>query len=412
MHRERLSILHLLSQRPESTGSGVYIQAMLREAGARHHRNFLLAGIPAGSEPVLSCISPDRCDFVRFDGVDLPHPVVGMSDVMPYPSTRFSDLTDDEIRRYKKGFTDKLKTVVARFRPDIVHSHHLWILTALTRQLFPDLPMVATCHGSDLRQFRNCPDIGDAVARHCRELNAVMALSRAQVPEIESLYGICTDRIRVTGAGYDESVFFPVPKPEPHPVQLVYAGKLSRSKGVPWLLRALSRMDDHGWYLHLVGGGSGKERDECLSLARDLGSRVTVHGPLTQEGLAKVMKQSHLFILPSFFEGLPLVLLEALACGCRLVSTALPGVTEATGGIDRDWIRLVELPRLHRVDIPVPDDEIVFEENLGNAVEVQMLRSRTRPALNAARVAQQISPFRWSSVFDRVERAYSDVAFP
>ena len=45
-----MKILHLLSQRPEATGSGIYIQAMIREAARRGHENFLLAGVPRGEE--------------------------------------------------------------------------------------------------------------------------------------------------------------------------------------------------------------------------------------------------------------------------------------------------------------------------------------------------------------------------
>ena len=69
-----MKILHLLSQRPEATGSGIYIQAMIREAARRGHENFLLAGVPQekglnrtgwGPRPVNLCafravISPSR----------------------------------------------------------------------------------------------------------------------------------------------------------------------------------------------------------------------------------------------------------------------------------------------------------------------------------------------------------------
>ena len=48
MPSKNLKILHLLSQRPDSTGSGIYVQAMLREAANRGHTNFLMAGIASG----------------------------------------------------------------------------------------------------------------------------------------------------------------------------------------------------------------------------------------------------------------------------------------------------------------------------------------------------------------------------
>ena len=88
-----MRILHALSQRPEATGSGIYVRAMVREAFHAGHENFLLAGIPADDRPRLDCLTGDQCAFVHFETGSLPFPVVGMSDVMPYPSRRFSDLT-------------------------------------------------------------------------------------------------------------------------------------------------------------------------------------------------------------------------------------------------------------------------------------------------------------------------------
>ena len=67
-----MKILHLLSQRPEATGSGIYIQAMIREAARRGHENFLLAGASQGEGPQRDVLGADASEFVRFQGGDLP----------------------------------------------------------------------------------------------------------------------------------------------------------------------------------------------------------------------------------------------------------------------------------------------------------------------------------------------------
>jgi len=265
-----MKILHLLSQRPEATGSGIYIQAMIREAARRGHENFLLAGVPRGQECQPSGLDAAACEFVTFHGGDLPFPVVGMSDVMPYPSRRFSDLSPLEVEAYEWGFADRLLDAVAGFQPQVIHSHHLWLLPAVARQMFPHLPLVATCHGSDLRQFHFCPHLRPRVLAGTRHLQGIMALSGAQKHDIIRLYDIPGDRIEVVGAGYNEALFRPQPKAAPDPVQLVYAGKLSRAKGVPWLLRALRTLVHLPWRLHLVGGGSGEEREEILGMSTAL----------------------------------------------------------------------------------------------------------------------------------------------
>ena len=86
-------------------------------------------------------------------------------------------------------------------------------------------------------------------------------------------------------------------------VQLLYAGKLNRSKGVPWLLRSLMKITDRDWHLHVAGAGNRPEYDMCINLIRQLGDRVTLHGHVSHSRLAELMKQAHIQVLPSFFEG-------------------------------------------------------------------------------------------------------------
>jgi len=328
---------------------------------------------------------------------------------MPYPSKRFCDLTEMELDRYENCFAGKLKAVIECFNPDIIHSHHLWIVTAVARRNFPKLPLVTSCHGSELRQFRNCRHIRKRIVDDCRKLDGILALSQIQKSEIENLYGISGGNIHVVGAGYNAELFSPGPKPPPHPVQVAYAGKLSRSKGVPWLLRALSRIEDFHWQLHLIGSGRGPEMVECLELARELKDRVKIYGALPQAKLAKIMKEAHLFVLPSFFEGLPLVLLEALACGCRLVSTALPGVTEVLGSLKSNYIALIEMPRLHGVDRPYKEDEKLFEKNLAEAIKEQIKNVLIEPQIDYGQIKVQIGTFSWRRVFERIQKVYVQV---
>jgi len=401
-----MKILHVLSQRPDSTGSGIYLQAMLREGSRQGYENALLAGLPPAETPHLTGIRPESCHFLRFSGGDLSFPIVGMSDVMPYPSRRWRDLSDSDLESYEKAFGGKLASLVQDFRPDLIHSHHLWILTALTRRLFPDAPLVATCHGSDLRQFHFCGRLRDRVQADCRRLHRIMALSRAQEADILRLFGVSEERVEVVGAGYNQGLFYPEPKSSPNPVEIVYAGKLSRAKGVPWLLKALGRLLQQPWLLHLVGGGAGPETEEVMALARPLGPRVVIHGPLSQGDLAPILRKAHLAVLPSFFEGLPLVVLEALAAGCRVVATALPGVVELLAGCRSSGVSLVTRPRLKGQDQPFEEDEEVFIRELAAALETQILRTQSQGGFSPAEVSRVLDYYAWPAVCERVARVY------
>mgnify|MGYP001818176968 FL=1 len=405
----KLKILHVLGQRPDATGSGIYLQSMMREAAAAGHDNVMIAGIQPDRDAELHGVAPEQCRFVRFNGDDIPFRIPGMTDIMPYPSTRFIDLSAAEIDAYEAVFKRVLTDTVAEFHPDIIHTHHLWLVSSLVRRLFPHIPVVTTCHGTDLRQFQNCVHLRDKVLRGCRHLNAALALSAGQKKDIEELYQLPPERVVVCGAGYNDGMFTAGVKPAPRPVQIVYAGKFWNAKGLPWLLKALKRIETTEWRLHMVGGGSGPENDECLRLANALGERVTVHGLIPQDRLAAIFKQAHLFVLPSFFEGLPLVVLEALASGCRVIANDLPGVKAVLGDVAADFITLVPTPRLKNMDRPYPEDLPAFVQAMVRALEFQMAGALRQPDIDPAPIADKLAAFTWRGVFAQVEKVYLGV---
>jgi len=401
-----LKILHLLSQRPDSTGSGIYVQAMIREATACGYDNYLVAGVRSDGCDDTACIEQDKSMFVNFHNADVSYHIPGMSDVMPYESTRFCDLSEEDLCEYEKAFSEILQNAVHRFKPDIIHSHHLWIVSSLARQLFPDIPLVTTCHGSDLRQFQNCPHLQEKVLIGCRKIDVVMALSEAQKNEIICVYNLAPEKIIIAGAGYNDNLFYLDTKPNPDPVQLVYAGKLSNAKGVPWFLRALQSISSPAWQLHLLGSGSGEEKEYCLMLAKKLGEKVRVYGALPQKSLAKIMRHSHILVLPSFYEGLPLVILEGLASGCRIVATDLPGTKEILGNSDTDFITLVRTPRLRFADQPYREDERSFEQNLKKAIQQQINAASKCEQIYLSLIQDKLESYTWTGIFKKVREAY------
>lgn len=404
-----MKILHLISQHPESTGSGVYLQHIIRQAAAAGHDSFLIAGMTGERTPELPGIPRKNCRFVRFaagsEG-DLPFAVPGMSNVMPYHSSRFDGLTAGQLIQYENAFAGAIRRAVVDFAPDILHSHHLWLASAVARQVSPDIPMVTSCHSTDLRQFVQCPHLGKRVLADCRRINRVLALSRDQQERIFQLYGIDRRRIDIVGGGYDDGVFVAGVKPQAPPIHLLYAGKLSFSKGVDWLLRTFIDMDDPGLHLHLAGSGTGEEAQLCLRLAEEAGGSVTVHGRISQEDLAQLMGRCHIFILPSFYEGLPLVLLEALATGCRIVTTDLPGSRELLAAAGPGLVHFVELPTLAGIDQPAERDAEELRRLLAAAISDMAGRVSTELPLLPQDLSAITSAYGWRTVFGRIIESY------
>ncbi len=387
----------------------MYVQAMVREAALCGYDNYLVAGVRSDNCDEMEFIEQDKTMLVKFHNADVSHHIPGMSDVMPYESVRFCDLSEEELSKYEAAFSKILQKAVDKFKPDIIHSHHLWIVSSLARQLFPKIPFVTSCHGTDLRQFQNCAHLRDRVLKGCKRIDTVLALSKDQKDEIIRLYNILPEKIEITGGGFNNDLFYLEIKPKPDPVQLNFAGKLSNAKGVPWLLRALREISFPNWQLQLVGSGTGEEKELCLKLAKEMGDKIIIHGAIPQEKLAELMRRSHIFILPSFYEGLALVILEALASGCRIVTTDLPGIKEILGNYETDFINLVKIPRLRNTDQPYKEDEDKFEQDLKDTIQQQIFAAQEYPQIDLTSIQSKIDSFTWRGVFEKVKEVYLQI---
>lgn len=367
-----MRILNISAQKPDSTGSGTYLAALVREQIETGHRAAVLCGAAPGD--TQGELDRRAAVFaVPFESPELPFPICGMSDVMPYPSTRYRDLTPSMLKAFERAFAAAINRAVAEFRPDLVLCHHLYLVTALAREYVRGVPVVAVCHSTDLRQLRSHALERDRIVSAVRRLDAVFALHAEQAEQIGLVCGVDADRIHVIGTGYDHRVFCRDANVARQPGSLVYVGKICFKKGVESLVRAVSLPIDDGVHpsgLVLVGGrGDDAEyaRIERLAAASDV--PVTLAGRLDSDGLVHAYRSSDVFVLPSFYEGLPLVTIEALACGCKVVATDLPGVRpwmEAMlPGAPVTW---VASPRMTDVDTPVAADLPLFERALADAI--------------------------------------------
>ncbi len=407
-------VLHILSQRPSLTGSGITLDALVRHARAAGWEQRVLVGEPVDAPAPGVGGLPDACiERVTFRGADrstratLDFPVPGMSDVMPYESTRFSTMGPAMLDAYRDAWRRTIASVVRDFRPHVVHSHHAWIVSSLLAGVSPDTPRVLHGHGTGLRQLALCPELADEVRAGVHGADAIVVLHADHARRYTTGLGIDASRTHVVGAGYRDDVFQARGRAADTGATIAYAGKLSRAKGLHCLLDAVDRLRDEvpGLVLRVAGGGSGDEARELEARMRSAGAHVEALGRLDQRALSELLRRSSVFVLPSFYEGLPLVLVEALACACRLVSTDLPGVRSGLAPQLGAALDLVEPPRLESVDMPLAQDVPGFVERLADAIGGALARG----PLAAAGLAARLAPLRWKAVFERVERVWLEL---
>ena len=390
-----MRILSVTAQKPDSTGSGVFLTELVKGFQKLEQEQAVVCGIAAEDEIQLP--AGVRVYPVRYQSKELPFPVCGMSDEMPYESTRYRDLTEAMTRLLMTAFRRTLCRAVEEFQPDVILCHHLYFLAALVRQLFPDIPVYGQCHGSDLRQLATNPWQGDWIKEEIRDLDGVFALHETQKNQICDVFDLPPERVTVVGTGYNSGIFFRNEKAKSRRdssrFRCIFAGKLSEKKGVYSLLRCLDHLTNpENTEILLAGGcGSGQELEKLKAMAGKCPCSVKFLGRLDQRTLAEWMNQSDVFILPSFYEGLPLVLIEAMACGLRTICTDLPGI--------RPWLDMalpgngtifVAPPRMINSDEPVPEDIPAFEQGLASAVEQAHIAPLPDPA--------QVSTLSWDAL--------------
>lgn len=147
------------------------------------------------------------------------------------------------------------------------------------------------------------------------------------------------------------------------PFSIVSMGRLTRQKGFDVLIGAMAKVPQV-WQLDIWGEGPERDRLEGLIASYGLGSVLRLRGH-TDEPL-DVLRRADLFVLPSRHEGLPTVLVEALACQCQIVAAdCIHGPRE-----------ILMNGRLGRL-VPVED-----VDSLADAIEaVRRGQSRTDPSL-------------------------------
>ncbi len=395
-------VLHVLSQRPSLTGGGVTLSALAQQAAHRGWAQQAICGVPAGERlPELPGLTRPQLSPLEFGGAQLDFPVPGMSDVMPYRSIRFSSMTDAQWRAYRDAWADHLGTVIGDFRPDLIHSHHLWLVSSLLKTIVPDLPVVTQCHATGLRQMDLCPDRARRIREDVARNDRFLALHRGDADRIERVLDVDASRIHVVGAGYREDLFHSRGRKDDTDSRVIYVGKYSKAKGLPQLLDVMERLVPRRRRLQLdvVGAGSGPEAAELEQRMRSMPS-VILHGVLTQEQLSERFRAASICVLPSFYEGVPLVLVEAMACGCRAVATDLPGVRDELAPWLDDGLLRVPAPPMQSIDEPRPDGLAEFTDTLTQQIEKALYSSPEQSS------SPDLQRFTWRAVFDRVEAVW------
>lgn len=149
--------------------------------------------------------------------------------------------------------------------------------------------------------------------------------------------------VSIVSNGVDVEAFSPANIPDDGPLRLVCVARLIERKGQHHLIQAVKQLKDTGIdvILNLVGTGDAQPANELEAQSRGVAERVNFVGYVPRSEIAKQYANAHVFVLPSYNEGMSVATLEAMAAGLPLVVTRTAGtkelVQEGINGLLFDW---------------------------------------------------------------------------
>lgn len=192
--------------------------------------------------------------------------------------------------------------------------------------------------------------------------------------------------------------FYPdvVPEGRERPLRAVAIGRFTRQKGFDILLRAWRHVHNREprWRLDIYGGGTPEEAAQLRAIAEKADVMSSVRFPGFVLDVRECLEASQFYVLPSRYEGLPMVLLEAMSCGTVCIGTdCSPGVKMLMDAVDSPTV-------------PVEDEE-AFAASL-----VALMNDEARCKAIAAKGRAYAATFapgaiveRWLGIFDQLPRA-------
>ena len=232
-----------------------------------------------------------------------------------------------------------------------VHCHFVWF-GAIMGRVVADLlgiPYSVHVHAFDLFQ-RDSQDVRRQLAA-ATQVVTISAYNRRYIHQLCPRIAGCEERVEVVYCGVDPALFQPrdeqvseqlAPAPlrpaplRPAPLRIVSVGRLIEKKGHAVLIDACHQLRAQGiaFSCQIVGEGPLRNSLQARINAAGVAEQVRLCGPLPQEAVLELLQKSDLFVLPALQardgdrDGIPIVLMEAMACGLPVVTTPISGIPE------------------------------------------------------------------------------------
>ena len=332
------------------------------------------------------------------------------------PAVRFA-AQDPRHARLLDALVRDLAMVGAVEAPDIVHCHTWYshLAGCLARPLTL-AKLVLTTHSLEPHRPWKVEQLGTAyhattwIERTAyQNADGVIAVSKAMKDDVQTLYGVAPERVRVIHNGIDPDEYQPRPAPatlrrlgiDPDVPIVLFVGRITRQKGILHLVRAIRHLQP-GVQVVLCAGAPDTEaiEAEMTALVATVKREATAHivwipETLPKEDIISLYTHAAVFVCPSVYEPFGIINLEAMACETPVVAAAVGGIPEIV--IPGETGTLVAFDAVEDAS-GEPKDPDAYSRALAAAIDELIASPERRARMGRSGRLRVLAEFSWRQI--------------
>ena len=308
---------------------------------------------------------------------------------------------------------------------DLVHSHTWYAnLGGHLAKLLHGVPHVVTSHSLEPLRPWKAEQLGGgyrlsswAERTAVENADALIAVSDGMRRDLVRAYpAVDPDRVHVVHNGIDTRQYAPDPRTDvvqrlgidPDRLSVTFVGRITRQKGLPYLLRAARSLPPEAQLVLLAGAPDTAEiAAEVEALVAELRERrdavIWIPEMLPKHEVVQLLTHSTVFVCPSIYEPMGIVNLEAMACETAVVATATGGIPEV---VVHDHTGLLVPVEQASDGTGTPIDPDRFVADLAAAVTELLAEPKRAAELGRAGRQRAVEEFSWSAIAERTMDVY------
>lgn len=333
-------------------------------------------------------------------------------------STRWTAPTrDPRHARLFEAFARDLEMAARVEAPDIVHCHTWYThLAGCIARPLAGARLVLTTHSLEPHRPWKVEQLGTAyhatvwVERTAyQNADGIIAVSGAMKADVQELYGVPPERVRVIHNGIDPDEYRPRDEPDtlrrlgvdPAVPIILFVGRITRQKGILHLVRAIPHLAPGAQVVLCAGAPDTPEIGEEMARLVEEARResadpvIWLSEMLPKKDIIALYSHAAVFVCPSVYEPFGIINLEAMACETPVVASAVGGIPEIV--VPGETGLLVPFEPVGG-DSAEPRDPDAFSRALAAAINVLMAAPERRAAMGRAARARVLANFSWRRI--------------